>query len=116
MAQVSVLTLLPNTIHSEPTGIIMTLAGTRREAAAYYAARSDIQTISWSLASSFVGTINIQATLTTDPQNSDWTTVYTIPSVSSKTGYANITGNYTWIRASVESWTDGTINSVNLSY
>lgn len=116
MAQLSVLSLIPNSAHTQPSGTVMTITGERREAAAYYVARSNLQTLSWSLASSFVGTIAIQASLVTDPGSNDWTTVYTIPSNTTKSGYTNIDGNYTWIRAVVSAWTDGTINTVNLSY
>ena len=66
------------------------------QAAAYYTAARDLQTISWSLGgniggfapSYFVGTITIQASLAVSPGVFDWFDVYSVPVDSTEAGQA----------------------------
>ena len=125
MAQSTVTILLPQTSHvgSLPLSIV----GDKQQAAAYYTAARDLQTISWSLGSNiggyspsyFIGTITIQASLAVSPGITDWFDVYTIPVDSiaaGQAGYYNLVGNYVWIRAVVTDWTAGPIKTVAMSY
>lgn len=116
MAQTTTLNLIPSTAHTGDSGNVNTVTGTARQAAAYYLGNADLQTITWSLATAFVGDIDIQATLVETPTNTDWFDVYSINSVASKSGYYNLTGNYVWLRAVVTNWTDGNIQVVAVSY
>jgi hypothetical protein len=82
----------------------------------------------------FIGTLEVQGSLASSPQESDWFSVElgtnnmsidttgliseeNISSVEYTTATTNIksynfTGNYVWIRAKVSDWTDGTVNSI----
>jgi hypothetical protein len=125
MAQTAVVTLIPQAsyIGSNPLSIV----GERQQAASYYLANNDLQTIIWNLGNSiggqspvyFVGTVKIQATLATTPGAFDWFDVYTLPISSTPTGqsgYYNLVGNYVWLRAVVTQWTAGSILSIAASY
>lgn len=125
MAQATVSILIPQTAY---VGINpLSLIGDKTQAAAYYTASRDLQTVTWNLGSGilgmaptyFVGTIKIQASLTSSPTLLDWFDVYTLPIESTSTGqsgYYNLIGNYVWLRASVTNWTAGPIQSVAVSY
>lgn len=65
----------------------------------------------------FVGVIKLQASLVTDPQAADWSDISGVvigdgSTVTTGGEIFNFTGNYVWIRAQIESFTAGTINSV----
>lgn len=65
----------------------------------------------------FVGVIKLQASLATDPQAADWSDISGVvigdgSTVTTGGEIFNFTGNYVWIRAQIESFTAGTINSV----
>lgn len=117
MAQATVLELFPQTPYSGTT----TIVGDKQPAAAYYRATASLQTISWYL-TSVIGLITIQASLATNPDESnddDWVTVYTINGMSGAlTGidYENINGNFVWLRAKIVSFTQGTIQYMKVSY
>jgi hypothetical protein len=116
MAQTTVQVLLPSSSHTEATGTVMSIIGSAKQAAAYYIANANMQTISWSLQSQFVGTVEIQATLDASESTTNWSTLYTVDTVNQKTGFYNLTGHYVWLRAKVSNWTEGTINSIYASY
>lgn len=115
MAQATTVVLLPQSSHpagSDPIAVV----GTRQQAAAYYLANRDLQTITWHFSGTFVGTCRIEASLETDPGSSDWFTVYDVDVANEKDGYHNQSGNFVWLRAVVEGWTQGTIQLVTASY
>lgn len=125
MAQSTVITLIPQSSHtgSNPLSIV----GDRQPAASYYLANNNLQTIIWSVGTNiggtsptyFVGTIKIQASLSTEPGAFDWFDAYTLPiasTASEQSGFYNLTGNYVWIRAVVTQWSAGSIKSIAMSY
>lgn len=121
MSQNTVVVLLPNSPHSGPQGTAYALVGAAQQASGYYVALRNMQTISWNLATNFVGRIEIQASLDTTPSDTgNWATIYTIitPTTSSPVydGYVNLVGNYVWLRANVTNWTQGTIRQIAASY
>lgn len=132
MAQGTTVVLLPQTAFPGPTGASISIDGIKQQAAAYYLANRDLQTISWNLGQVpqpnnqqsnpvFVGDIYIQASIATDPTlTSDWFTVYQLdvtPGVQNvQQGYYNLMGNYVWLRAIVRNWTQGAISLVAASY
>lgn len=89
----------------------------------YYGRSDGLHTVQFNL-SGFLGTIKMQATLVTTPTEDDWfyapttehTTLSTDDSNSTGSFIYNFTGNYTWVRVVVESWTDGTVRSVVLNH
>lgn len=75
----------------------------------YYSGSDGFHTVSYTVTPNFSGTLTTQATLATDPIESDWfnvtgsTVTYTYPVVptSTTTNYINFTGNFVWVRAYV---------------
>lgn len=103
----------------------------------FYGRSDGLHTIQTDL-NGFVGKIEFQASLATDPEDEDWFTVqlgtgtqtidttgliaeenityieYTESTTDAKV--YNFTGNYVWIRTIVTNWTDGTINAIRLNH
>jgi hypothetical protein len=104
----------------------------------YYGRSDGIHTVQWTLAN-FRGSISIQGSLAIDPIEADWfkarlgkedeytidttgrisksvlTTINYTDSTTGSFSY-NFTGNYVWVRARIEDWTTGSINSIILSH
>jgi hypothetical protein len=123
MPQVTTVQLLPQRAFPGPTGSTYEWYGDRQQAAAYYLANRDLQTIVWATSNlqnsnpsyNFIGNITIQASISTEPGASDWFDVYDI-NTNQYSGTHNLQGNYVWLRAHVYNWTQGIINSVYASY
>ena len=125
MAQSTTLILLPQTSYRNATII----RGSKQPAAAYYLGNQDLQTINWSL-SSFKGTIYIQASLASNPNEAndddwfdacppiDWNQT-TYPNGTNGNFFQNLNGNFVWLRAKV-SFGDyngsGVIQYIKVSY
>lgn len=117
------LQLLPTTSYGVPSGNYdgssQDWAGVDQQAANYYGGFGDLQTVAFFL-NGFQGLIRIEATLDSEPvSDSDWFEVYHFDSTSSPTTQnfsTNVTGNFTWIRARVEDFDQGTITQVTVSY
>lgn len=82
----------------------------------YYGYSDGLHTVVYTL-TNFVGIIRFQASLVTQPTESDWvdissTTVGDGATPQSGTTYFNFTGNWVWVRCHVTSFTSGTINKV----
>lgn len=116
MAQTTTVVLIPQTSHPGPSNAPIGLIGDKQQAAAYYLANRDLQTITWHFSGSFSGTCKIQASLETDPGTDDWFDLYNINVSSEKDGYHNQSGNFVWLRAVVGDWTQGTIQLITASY
>ena len=112
MSQTTTLTLLPQT-----TGLT---TGSKQPAACYYVAGKTLQTLNWKLVG-LLGTVVIQGTLVDDPQlSTDWFAVYNIVCTPSNNnggttqapaiGYANVNGNFAWLRAVVTNYTSGSVD------
>jgi hypothetical protein len=88
------------------------------KAADYYRGRGGVQTIGFSV-SGFQGTITIEATLDTDPDSAAWFNILeygNASTVTTQTISQSVTGNFTWLRARVEDFDSGTINTVTATY
>lgn len=116
MAQTTIVNLLTQTAHPGPDSTSVNIQGEKQQAAAYYLANRDLQTITWHFSGTFQGICKIQASLENDPGESDWFDVYTPDTSSELDGYHNLTGNFVWLRAIVNDWTQGTIQLVTASY
>lgn len=86
----------------------------------------------------FVGTIEVQGSLSNIPTENDWFTIFPrnftidttggLKEVSSEFPYANYTaatsnikiynfiGNYVWLRSKISNWSQGSINSIKINY
>ena len=88
------------------------------KAADYYRGRGGVQTLGFSV-TGFQGTITIEATLDTDPDSAAWfsTLVYGDAStVTTQSISESVVGNFTWLRARVENFEAGVINTVTATY
>jgi hypothetical protein len=123
-------------------GSTLTLTGDKFQADGYYGRADGFHTVQINL-NNFSGEVKIQGTLAIDPSDSDWfdvvlssntnvsgtvdttgaISVGSTVSISSVTYAAstlnanyNFTGNYVWVRAVIENWSGGTINSIMMNY
>lgn len=117
MSQVTTLILLPQTAYQNPgNGAPYTVTGNAQPAAAYYLGNQDLQTVNFSLVN-VTGNVVIEATLASNSDNTDWFKVYEFEAVSSNnSAYTNIDGNFVYIRAKIEDFSQGTVNFVKVSY
>lgn len=121
MAQTTTLVLLPQTTFTGVIGQGINVIGDTKPAASFYLGNSDLQTVNIKLTAA-TGNIVIQGTLVTMPVNDDWFDVYTLEAnVSANVNstistFANITGNFVHIRATVRDFSQGQIDHIKLSY
>jgi hypothetical protein len=118
--------LLPTTVHGVPSGTYdgssEDFVGIPQKAANYYRGRGGVQTIAWRYIG-VQGEATIQATLDPDPAEARWTDVAAYGDSSSVDStlitdvhYEAVTGNFTWLRAVITNFTDGTIELISATY
>jgi len=111
------LILLPQTSYLNPgNGAPYTVTGNAQPAAAYYLGNQDLQTVNFNI-TNVTGNIVIEATLAANSDNADWFKVYEFEATASNTSsYTNIDGNFVYVRAKIENFSQGTVNFVKVSY
>ena len=126
------ITLLSTSTYSNSA----TLQSDKAQGDAYFGMSDGLHTIAIQL-NDFIGTIKIQGSLATDPQETDWFDIslssgatgvdttgkiadalvtslpYAIPETSMKS--YNATGNFVWLRVDVSNWTGGTISRIEMN-
>ena len=101
-------------------GSSLDFSGDPEKAADYYGGFGGLQTIAFYF-NEFQGTIHIEATLESEPTDApeQWFLVskseHNDSSITENFS-RNITGNFTWIRARVTDFTQGTITKITMSY
>ena len=119
-------TLLPSTTHGVPSGNYdgssEDFIGDPQKAANYYRGRGGVQTIQWRFLG-VQGDVTIQATLDADPATVQWFDITSYgdgstadSSIITDVHYDSVLGNFTWLRAVVTNFTDGTIELVSATY
>lgn len=115
MAQSTIQLLFPQTSYSNQSLV----RGEKKPAAAYYLGNADLQTISWNV-TNITATLVIQVSLVTNPVESsdiDWFPVHTVVfNNQTEVSYTNIKGNFVWIRAKIQGWSQGIVNNVKATY
>lgn len=114
-----------------------TITGEKFKGDGYYGSNDGLHTVAWKI-NSFVGTIKIQGSLASTPTSSDWfdiklsgtgeysidTTGKVVQNNISSVAYSsatttnavyNFTGNYVWVRAVIENFSAGTVNSIHMN-
>jgi hypothetical protein len=123
---ITTVTLLPSTTYGTPSGNYdgssEDFIGDPQKAANYYRGRGSIQTIRW-VYLGVQGLVTIQATLDNDPAESRWFDIAatgdnsTDDSTTITATYVQaVVGNFTWLRAVVTNFKDGTIEVVQATY
>ena len=123
---ITTVTLLPSTTYGTPSGNYdgssEDFIGDPQKAANYYRGRGGTQTIRW-VYLGVQGRVTIQATLDNDPADSRWFEVAatgdgsTDDSTTITATYIQaVVGNFTWLRAVVTNFIDGTIEVVQATY
>ena len=123
---ITTVTLLPSTTYGTPSGNYdgssEDFIGEPQKAAYYYRGRGSIQTIRW-VYLGVQGLVTIQATLDNDPAESRWFDIAatgdnsTDDSTTITATYVQaVVGNFTWLRAVVTNFKDGTIEVVQATY
>jgi len=115
--------LIPATTHGNDNGetydgVSEEFSSIPQKAAAYYSKDKSVQTVSWYL-TNFVGVLTIEATLDTSSDTDNYFPIRTIgPGAPSLTenDFANLDGNYTWIRVTVSQFTEGSISKIVVGY
>lgn len=113
MSQASTLQLLPQT-----TGNGTGVTGAKQQAAAYYRAGKSLQTVTWNF-TTVNCTMYIEASLEENPGTNDWFVVYVLATggdTLTQSSFANIEGNFVWIRCRVDPFVSGVIQSVKVTY
>lgn len=104
----------------------------------YFGSSDGLHTVFWSVAG-FIGTIEIQGTLASEPTDSDWATItltgltnqYVVDSTGAvtvagvdSTRYTaettanksyNFTGNFVWLRGRISEFTQGVMNGISIN-
>ena len=117
MSQSVILDLLPQTTYNGGgTAVVYTVTGNSQPAAGYYLGNQDLQTINYRMAN-VTGNLRIEATLASSPTSDDWFQVYEFEANATTTSaYHNIEGNFVYLRAKLEDFSQGILNYVKLSY
>jgi hypothetical protein len=97
-------------------GTVSTFSSNKVRGNGYYGYTDGLHTVSYQL-TGFIGIIQMQATLVSDPTDADW---FNIDITSLGDGinqvttsiYNNYTGNFVWCRCAVTQFTAGIINRV----
>lgn len=116
MAQATTLILLPHLSFNDVSVVGNAFTGQRQQAASFYLGNKDLQTATWSI-TGVSATIKIQATLAENPSENDWFTVYNLVANSlTQMSFANLQGNFVYIRVVVQNFTAGVIQNIKVSY
>ena len=89
----------------------------------YYGSSDGFHTVSYTATPTFVGTITVQATLASEPQESDWffvpgtTSSYSLLTerTTSTVDYYNFVGNFVWVRGHVRI-EDGAVEVIHYNH
>lgn len=119
---ITTLTILPTTVFGQPSGNYdgssQDWSGDAAQAANFYVGRGSLQSFVIQV-TGFIGLISLEATLDTLQDTATWFSIYDYGDLSSATTDYHpvpITGNFVWLRARVQGFDGGTINSVTVTY
>lgn len=117
MSQSVTLILFPQTTYNGGgTANVYTLTGNSVPAAAYYLGNQDLQTVNYRL-TEVTANLVIEATLASSPTEDDWFRVFEVECANTTTStYTNIDGNFVYMRAKIEDFSQGIVQFVKLSY
>jgi hypothetical protein len=124
--------------YPENTSSALTLVSEPVKGDGYFDSGDGLHTVFWKI-TQFVGSIEVQSTLESNPTDSDWFTVklgdtsvnYTVDTTGLISAYSiekvqyfspnsvpksyNFIGNFVWIRGKISNWTQGTVNAISVN-
>jgi hypothetical protein len=109
--------LLPSTVFSP--NIDQPIKGEKFKGAGFYGLGYGLHTVSYQF-TDFVGTLKLQASLATTPEESDWfdvedSVIENLSDPLTTVSILNCVGNFVWIRAVID-FSAGSINKIILNY
>jgi hypothetical protein len=110
------LLLLPQTDHSLVNKTFM--LGEKVPGAGFVLTGKSVHTVTWKL-TNFKGLLKFQGTLVQDPTDADFFDTHIVDGRTNpltETKYANVEGNYVWVRVAIYQFTSGIIQYVKVSY
>jgi len=115
---ITTLTLLNNVVHGASSGTYdgssQDWVSTAVKGSDYYHGRGGVQTIGFDV-DQFAGQIVIEATLDSDPDSAGWFDALDFVD-STVQRSVSVIGNFTWVRARVQNFSAGTINTITVNY
>lgn len=90
----------------------------------YYGASDGYHTVQTQI-TNFVGRIEMQATLSSEPNTDDWFPVVFENTSTSTLSYTvatsdihiyNFIGNFVWVRSKISNWTEGSVNGIKYNH
>ena len=122
MSQSTILTLLPQTVYNnDGTNQKYNVTGNSIQAAAYVLGNQDLQTVTYKF-TEVTGNLVIEGTLASTPVEGDWFKLYEKSANNQANlnanvnSYQNISGNFTYMRAKINDFGNGTVQHVKVSY
>lgn len=101
---------------------ILTFPSNQEKGTGYYGISSGLHTVAYTVSPTFVGTLSMQATLSTAPTDTDW---FDVPSTEQSYAYnptnttstiaTTFTGNFVWVRGKVQI-SQGTMISIQYNF
>jgi hypothetical protein len=101
------------------TSTMMVYVSDKVKGDGYYGGSDGLHTVTYTCAPTFVGTVTMQASLAAAPTDADWFEAYKIDATQNpltQTNYYNLYGNFVWLRATINSFTAGSIQRLKVSY
>jgi hypothetical protein len=93
------------------------------EGGSYYLRNNPFQTVAWNTSNTFVGNIYLQGSLSPNSAGADWFDIKRLnwtananTMAANATGQETIVGKFKYIRARVEDFAGGTINTLTITY
>lgn len=124
-------------VYPAGTSTAQIFTSTAVKAANFYGINNAVQTVAFKV-TNFIGTVTLQASLATSPNEDDWFSInllgqsYSVDttglvsqavkkSISSNLGTSttevyNFEGNYLWLRGRISAFTAGTVNGITINY
>jgi hypothetical protein len=98
--------------------IVLPMASDKAKGCGYNGQTNGMHTVQVTTVNGFNGILDMQGTLVTDPQESDWFNIVNttfgdgVLPLSDGTVTKNFTGNFVWVRAIITAFTAGDLNRV----
>ena len=110
-------------MYPNSTSTVMIYVSDKVKGDGYYGGSDGLHTVTYTCAPTFVGTVTMQASLSSAPTDADWFTVpntdvrYTVfeDRSTSTVDYYNFQGNYVWLRGCV-TIADGAVEVIHYNH